>query len=535
MRRVLLFSYALIFVMAAGAASCEFSIRNDRDKNIPAEKVDTNILQKAGVTTPQDLYSDFLDMIDDVESMNSTEIDSLSDEDVLELGAPVRIATSNTIYFDDETLEQLPESLQRLDKNFSSLTDNEHSILSRRIENLLNSSAESADGPRRKSAQEIREILKNWASDTDESSACRDLFNQQGNFVLIGTGESFSIANYTCPAGSKFIVRGGVHTGQSVLTSKTGNSWMGLSGAVMDGQDSIYRAFSGGINQNRIGWIEMRNYHLHGIFSTSGISAVTIRKGRFLNIAPDSSGQNYGAIQLDNASDIRIRESYFKNVASAVRLRFSDGPLEVVDNEGLNTGRNFFQCDECTGSGIRISENTMIRTDPYGADPLEDWINIYKSAGDSTDWIQVHRNRARGHSLSGSGSFIMLGDGGGRFQEAVSNIGINPGQVGIGIAGGHHIKVEANKMYSTAWDSSNVAFYSANYSPGNCAIHIFPGANSSTPNRANWICGDQYNCHPPAMNHAWSDGQCGVTNSQITDSVVVDRSLNPVNLWNEWE
>lgn len=521
--------------MAAGAASCEFSLQNNTgDRNTPAEDVDTRVLQKAGVNTPQDLYSDFLDMIDDVESLSRAEIDSLNNDEILELGAPLRSATSNTFYFDNETLEQLNGSLQRLDENFATLTDTEHSIISNRIENVLNSATDSDNGIKGKSVDELREILKNWASDTNESSACEDMFNRLGNFVLIGKGESFNIANFTCPAETNFIVRTGIHTGQSVLTSKTGNSWIGLNGAVMDGQDSIYRAFSGGINQNRIGWIELRNYHLHGIYSTRGISDVSIRKIRFLNIAPDSTGQNYGAVQLDNASNIRVSESYFENVSSAVRLRFSTGPLEVVNNEGLNTGRNFFQCDDCNGAGIQISRNSMVRTGPYGADPLEDWINLHKSAGDSTDWIRVHQNRARGHSLSGSGSFIMLGDGGGRFQEAVGNIGINPGQVGIGIAGGHHIKVEANKMYSTAWDSSNVAFYSADYSPGSCGTHIFPGSNSSTPNRASWICGDKYNCNPPAMNHAWTDGACDITNPQITDSVVVDRSLNPVSLWNEW-
>ncbi|MDX1641473.1 MAG: hypothetical protein R3220_07230, partial [Balneolaceae bacterium] len=227
--------------------------------------------------------------------------------------------------------------------------------------------------------------------------------------------------------------------------------------------------------------------------------------------------------------------SYFENVSSGVRLRFSDGPLEVVDNEGLNTGRNFFQCDECNGSGIRISRNSMVRTGPYGTDPLEDWINLYKSNGVSSDWIEINHNRARGHSLSGSGSFIMLGDGGGSYQEAVGNIGINPGQVGIGIAGGEHIKVEANNMYSTAWDSSNVAYYSANFYPEqSCGFHIFPGPKSSRQNRASWICGNSKNCTPPAMNVAWTDGQCGITNPQIVDSVVVDRSLHPVGLWNEW-
>lgn len=534
MKRMLLFSYASIFLMSAGAASCEFNLRDEGFRNFPTEEVDTNEIQKAGTTTPQDLYSDFLEMIDEVQTLSREEIDSLSNDEVLQLGSPIQNATSNTMYFDEETLEQLSGPLQRLDEKFETLSETEHSLISNRVEDILGSVTESADATGRKSVDQIREILKNWASDSDETTACSDLFNRKDHFVLLGKGESFNIANYTCPAASSFIVRRGVHTGQSVLRSRSGNSWIGLSGAVMDGGDSIYRAFSGGIDQNRIGWLEIRNYHLHGIYSTTNPTNVDIYRVRLMNIAPDSSGQDFGAIQLDHASAVRVSGSYFENVSSAVRLRFSDGPLEVVDNEGLNTGRNFFQCDDCNGAGIRINRNSMVHTALYGADPLEDWINLHKSNGDPSDWIQVNHNRARGHSSSLSGSFIMLGDGGGGNQEAVGNIGINPGQVGIGIAGGHNIKVEANIMYSSAWEGSNVAYYSANYSLESCGTHIFPGPNSSSPNLASWMCGNPSNCTPPAMNRAWTDGKCGITNPEIVDSVVVDRSLSPVRLWNEW-
>lgn len=522
---------AILFLIALGAASCELNIRQD-NKGLTAEEVDTAVLQKADVTTPQNLFSDFLEMISEVDEMNQAEIDNMSNQDILQLGEPLRQATANTTYFTAETLQQLTEPFRELTENFSSITEKEHIRLSNQIEKLLDSGMDSADGPREKNAAELRDILKNWASDADSSTACSDLFNQLENYILIGEGEQFNIANYSCPDGSAFIIRDGIHTGQSVLSSKDGNSWIGLNGAVLDGKDSIYRAFSGGLNGNRIGWIELRNYHLHGIYSDEETSGVRIQRVKFSNIAPDSSGQYFGAIQFDHSKEITVSESNFENVASGVRLRFSKGPLEIINNNAHNSGRNFFQCDDCNGAGIRISGNSLVRTDAYGADTLEDWINLYKSSGESSDWIQVNNNRARGHSLSGSGSFIMLGDAGGGFQEAVGNIGVNPGQVGMGVAGGHDIKVEANKMYSAAWDSSNVAFYSAKYSQ-NCGNHIFPGPGSSVPNRANWICGDSVHCNPPAMNHAWTDGQCGITNPEITDSVVIDRSMN-VDVWNDW-
>lgn len=367
--------FAILFLTAAGAASCELNLRQD-DGGLPAEDVNTADLQKAGVTTSQNLFSDFLEMVDEVEEMSQAEIDNMNEQEILELGDPVRRATVNTIHYDDETLNRLADPLGEIIENFQSHSESDHNSLSSLIEKILDSGLPSADGPRNRNADEVRGILKNWASDTDTSTACGDLFNQKENYVLIGEGEQFNIANYSCNAGTSFIIRNGVHSGQSVLQSKQGNFWIGLKGAIMDGEDSVYRAFSAGLNGNRIGWIELRNYHLHGILSVEETADVQMHRIKFLNIAPDSSGQDFGAIQFDHASEIFIRHSRFENSASAIRLRFSSGPLEVINNEALNIGRNFFQCDDCNGAGIRINGNSMIRTNSYGIAVLEDWINI---------------------------------------------------------------------------------------------------------------------------------------------------------------
>ncbi len=517
----------LLFVMAA---SCEFSFVENRPLGggLSSEDVDTAELQKAGTNTPQDLFSDFLEMTEEVSTMGQSEIDSLSNDELLDVAGPIQLATENTTYFSDETLDQLNEPLQQLDEDFSSMNESTHMQLSSQIEDQLSSNGETG-----KSTEEIREVLK-LLSSGNYDLACGEVFNRKDTHILLGVGDSFNIANQICPAGSTFFVIPGVHSGQSVLSAKQGNKWIGLRGAIMDGEDSVYRAFSGEFSQVSIAWIELRNYHLHAIFSANNPSDIIITHSTFRNIAPDSSGQDYGAIKLDNASNITVSHSYFENTASAVRFRFSNGPLEVVENEALNIGRNFFQCGDCSGSGIRINRNSMERTDPYGVAVLEDWINLFKSNGDSTNWIQVNNNRARGHSLSGSGSFIMLGDAGGSYQEAVGNVGVNPGQVGIGIAGGHHIKVEGNSMYSTAWDSSNVAYYSALYSPS-CGDHQFTSNSESfKSNRAHWTCGDRFNCHnPPTLNNAWTDGKCGIQLDELRNNITVDRSMGP-DIWNDW-
>lgn len=531
MKKIVTFCIASILLLSGLAASCEFSfLENQADGGgLSSEDVDTAELQKAGVSTPQDLFSDFLHMVDEVSTLSQADIDSLSDDEILELGDPIRRSTENTVYLDQETLHSLNEPLQKLDEKGASMSESEHRSLSRQIEQLVDSGKESEG----KSREDIREILKLLSSNNFDLS-CEELFNRRENQILLGVGDSFNIANHLCPAGSVFFVMSGVHTGQSVLSSKQGNKWIGLDGAIMDGQDTVYRAFSSGLNQNRIAWIELLNYHLHGIYSTNNPSDIAIHHSTFRNIAPDSSGQDYGAIKFDNASNIIISHSHFENVASGVRFRFSSGPLQVINNTAINSGRNFFQCDDCNGAGIQINRNSMERTEAYGVAVLEDWINLFKSHGESTNWIQVNHNRARGHSLSGSGSFIMLGDAGGSYQEAVGNIGVNPGQVGIGIAGGENIKMEANAMYSAAWDSSNVAYYSALYSPS-CGNHQFPNAeDGAQPNRAHWICGDKFNCHnPPTMNYAWTDGQCGIDLDEIRNNIQVDRSMKS-DVWNEW-
>lgn len=488
-----------------------------------------------GDDSPQKLFNEFVQMVEKVESMNSTELDSLENFEIFQLGQPIQKVVNTATYFEREELNDVFNYLRRLTGSYQSLSTNDLNFLNHRVEGILKSNTIANTGEFNfLPANKVRTILKNWTSDAAENNSCGELFNQIDDHVLISVGENLNIANYTCPNHSAFVLRGGTYLSQSVTKSKDGNRWIGLKNVILDGENEIYRAFHGGLNRNTIAFLELRNYYLHGILSLSGPSDVTVNHVTFRDIAPDSSGQDYGAIKLDNATNVLVSDSYFENVASAVRFRFSHGPLQVIDNIGLNTGRNFFQCDDCRGPGIRINRNSLERTNSYGATALEDWINIYKSRGDENDWIQVNYNRARGHSLSGSGSFIILGDSDGKYQEAVGNIGVNPGQVGIGIAGGHDMKVEANKMYSAEWDSSNVAFYSANYSVGkSCGNHTFPLNESSQPNQANWICGDSVHCKAPAMHYAWTDGRCGISLDEMRNNVTVDRSMGP-EIWNEW-
>lgn len=370
-------------------------------------------------------------------------------------------------------------------------------------------------------------------------SSCEDMFNVQNGDVLLYVGDNFAVANMVCPTGSNFYILPGTHIEQSVGYSKNGNMWTAYTSAIMDGQGNVGTAFDQGLNNNTISLFTIKNYNVYGLISTSGTENVDIIFMTFENIAPNASsgphdpGQENSAVYFEDTENLYIRYSNFEDVASGVRIRFSDGPLKILDNEALNSGRNFFQCDQCYGGNIRINGNSLDRTSSYGNSVLEDWINIHKSEGTSSDWIQVNNNRARGHSDSGSGSMIILGDGGGKYQEAKENIGVNPGQVGIGVAGGEHMKVASNIMYSEEWFHSNVAFYSIAFDTP-CTDHQFPPAQPGIePNKANWICGDSGDCTPPYPNHATSDGNCGITNTQIRSNVEEDTTIAP-SIWNSW-
>ena len=170
---------------------------------------------------------------------------------------------------------------------------------------------------------------------------------------------------------------------------------------------------------------------------------------------------------------------------------------------------------KCRGANIRIEYNTMERKGDYlrpGGHDVEDWISIYRSHGTLNSPIQVRYNRARGHGHSKYGSFIMLGDGGGKHQVAEGNVGVTPGQVGIGIAGGEDITVNGNILYSDEWRDSNIALYSADYSePEPCDDHVI------TNNRSLWYH------RTGVQNNLWTDRDC---NPVLENNKYPDYSLN---------
>jgi hypothetical protein len=335
--------------------------------------------------------------------------------------------------------------------------------------------------------------------------------------VKLHPGDDFQQANDNFPAGTVFVVSSGVHKAQRVDNPKSGNVWLGEKGAVMDGQDKITAAFTGKAVNVSLQGIEIRNYVDNGIYFDAG-EKITFKRLRITDTG-SGTGELNGAIRLNDVSDITVSHSYFARVSSGILPTDCRGPVLIDWNTGINIGRNFVQLGKCSGANIRIEYNTMERRGDYlrpGARDVEDWISIYRSNGTVDSPIQIKYNRARGHGHSKYGSFIMLGDAGGSHQVAEENVGVTPGQVGIGIAGGRDIKVNNNLLYSDDWRDSNIALYSADYSePEPCTGHII------TNNRTLWYH------RTGVQNNLWTDQKCDPV---VENNRYPDYSLNH-NIW----
>lgn len=348
-------------------------------------------------------------------------------------------------------------------------------------------------------------------------SGCTKPGSSETEVVYLEIGDDFQYANDIHESGTTFIVRSGIHEKQSVENPKFGNIWIGEAGAIMDGKNEVLNAFSGSANFITIEGIHIKNYVDNGIYFRQG-HKINL-SGLFLSDTGSGDGNLNGAIRLFEVRDVRVTDSRITRVTAGILITRCRGPVLIHNNGGVNIGRNFVQLDKCNGEGIEVSQNRMERRGTYlreNAEDVVDWISIYQSNGTHNSPIEVLRNRARGHGNDPTGSFIMLGDEGGRHQIALENIGISPGQVGIGLSGGDNISVKNNLLFSKSWEHSNVAIYSANYTTSSgCSNHLIRG------NRSYWY---KFNAD---QNNIWSDNNC---NPVIEDNIYPDHFLSEM----EW-
>jgi hypothetical protein len=201
------------------------------------------------------------------------------------------------------------------------------------------------------------------------------------------------------------------------------------------------------------------------------------------------------AVYLTDVDSVQVYGNYITDTGNGVLVHRSDS-IAVDGNAFVNAGRNFVQFDKVNGAGSSISGNRG--QNELGGSSAEDLINLYQSNGTASSPIRIVGNYLRNGGPSDYGSGIMLGDEGGSHQIAQGNVLVDPGQVGIGVAGGDNMKVLDNLIYSSAQPWSNVGIFAWDFSVGCGSVEI-------SGNQIDWTAAGGYS------NGFWNGGGCDLS------------------------
>jgi hypothetical protein len=171
------------------------------------------------------------------------------------------------------------------------------------------------------------------------------------------------------------------------------------------------------------------------------------------------SGGNGRSIILESCNNVTIQDIDFDSAFNGIYMLSCTGNLDIgwlrYKNWAAPSGIvNLVQFDKCTFSGsLHDCKGVGGKT--------EDIISVYKSGGPSAPKaLTIERCHFEGTNWSsGSGSGLMIGDGGGG-NIVVQDITLtNPGQVGIGIAGGTNIIAQRCTIFGEQRPLSNIGMY----------------------------------------------------------------------------
>lgn len=235
-----------------------------------------------------------------------------------------------------------------------------------------------------------------------------------------------------------------------------------------------------------------------GALSYTGQSNLVISGKHFEGIGSDVS-----SIRLTNCSNVLITECDFKDCCQ---------PITVYDSTNITISwcryKNITGPHERNGSNradftqwVNTFGGSINNNKGVGGD-TEDIISIYQSGGsDATQPLIIERNVFEGTNwTSATGSGIMTGDGPnpGSYVIVRYNTLLNPGQAGIGIAGGTNVSVTDNTVYGEQRELSNVGIVVYNQAaPAVCSSHTV------ARNRVKWFRYDGF------MTPAYDPGDCG--------------------------
>lgn len=227
-------------------------------------------------------------------------------------------------------------------------------------------------------------------------------------------------------------------------------------------------------------------------------------------------------VDLYNCKNIIVDSCYITTISTGLyaeqssSIQFNYNAVKNV--QGPYPKGAMVQYNNVSGPGNKVLNNRCENIS--GASNPEDAISMYKSNGTANDPIVISGNWIRGGGPSTHGGGILLGDNGGSYIIAKNNILVNPGNYGMGIAGGTHMQIVNNKIYSDKTTISNVGVYIWNQSTSGCSL------NTIIDNQVNWtrFTGE--------INNDWNNGNCGTVTGWNTNiwGAVLNSSILPQQL-----
>lgn len=206
-------------------------------------------------------------------------------------------------------------------------------------------------------------------------------------------------------------------------------------------------------------------------------------------------------VNLFGCTNITVDSSFISNVSTGVYASTCQG-IKVIGNQMKNMvgpmpRGQFVQFNTVSGAGNMVVNNKCVNL--WGQSHPEDAISMYMTNGTAASPVMISGNWIRGGGPSTTGGGIILGDGGGSYQIAENNMLVNPGQYGMGVAGGSHMQILNNKIYSARTSVANVG------------VTVWNQYTNISASSAVDVSGNQVNWTNSAgiSNPCWNEGNCG--------------------------
>lgn len=279
-----------------------------------------------------------------------------------------------------------------------------------------------------------------------------------------------------------------------------------------------------------------------GMVDIDNSNSITIENSIIQNIsAGHFGGARNNAVQIMNSPNITIRNNIFRDIHSNIANKGGDNGNRSISLQGnnshnvridhnsfLNAGRNALQIKQARNmSGLSFTNNIVEGRGAWNSD-YEDMVNMYSSSGRSGDPIVIRGNYMRNGGPSNSGTAIIVGDGNAgagasQFILVERNVMVNPGHVGINLAGGDNIIVRDNIIYgnTNVPHSTTVGLIINHFGYSyECRDHVVTGNRVYMQNQH----------HYGNVNHVWITGSCN-QNVRVEGNYFGDDSLNG-GVWN---